>query len=143
LEEELLERLEKLEELMREIVERLEALEQAIGLIDEGAAVAARLAVALSLPGVRAVEAARRVVALLSGREGAFDALDKAVVEAMATCEELTITEIARRVKRIRGTASRTTIRARLRRLEGIGLVRRVKHGSRTLYTLAVCTNME
>ncbi|WP_048061571.1 helix-turn-helix domain-containing protein [Hyperthermus butylicus] len=62
-----------------------------------------------------------------------------AVLEALAGCEALSVSEITRRVKALRGSASRTTIRSRLAALVEAGVVERLGNGVTARYRLRSC----
>lgn len=132
--EELARRLERIERLLEQLNAAVQELLH--GGFAAAAEEAARLVAAFSLPAAEALEAARRVIAAASGVN---DPIALAVVEALSDCEPLTVSEIARRVRRIRGKASRTSIRQRLRALQEAGIVERVEKGSRTRYILTLC----
>jgi len=64
------ERLERLEVLLEKVLERISRLERILALNnDETARIASQLVVALALPAIEALEAARRVVAITSSLE--------------------------------------------------------------------------
>jgi len=130
------ERLRRLEELLAEALQRLERLEELLGSMSEEAMIASRLAVAFSMPAMRAVEAARRVV---EAYRFVSDPISRAIVEALADCEPKSISEITRLVRELRGSASRRIVRERLRLLEERGVVVSEEHGSRRLYSLKLC----
>ncbi len=131
------ERLARLEELLRRLEERLVRLEGILRGYSDLAAEAVRLAVLGNLPAIAAVEAARRLLAVARLAEG--DPVAEAVLEAMSNCEWLSVSEIARRVRRIRGSASRETIRRRLRLLLEKGAVVARGEGVKRRYRLASC----
>jgi len=131
------ERLERLERLLREALQRLERLEEALAAASpDTVLLASRLAIALTIPAVEAIEAARRVVALAHGVD---DPIARDVLEILSRCEPLTVSEATRRLRRLRGSASRTTVRQKLRTLEEKGLVVNLGTKARPLYTLRDC----
>ena len=130
------ERLRRLEELLAETLRRLERLEALLGSMSEEALIAARLAVAFSMPAVRAVEAARRVV---EAYRAVSDPISRAVLEALADCEARSISEVTRLVRGLRGSASRRVVRERLHALEEKGIVESEEAGNRKLYRLRLC----
>ncbi len=135
-EETLEERLERLERLLLDAVRRLERLEELLSSMGSEAAIAARLATTFSMPAYAAIEAARRV-ARLYARVG--DPVSRAVLEALADCDPHSISEVTRRVRELRGTASRRIVRERLNMLASRGMVLVVEQGGKKLYRLASC----
>ncbi|BEP16670.1 hypothetical protein PYJP_00220 [Pyrofollis japonicus] len=129
-------RLRRLEELVVEALRRLERLEALLGAMSEEAAIASRLTIVFSMPAVRAIEAARRIV---EAYRYASDPISRAVLEALADCSPRSVSEITRLVRELRGTASRRIVRERLQRLVERGVVVPVEQGSRILYRLAYC----
>lgn len=133
------ERLERLEHLLQEVLERLDKLEKTVA-GDEAETVrnAARLVASSIAPAAVALEAARRLVEAIR-RAGSLDPISRSIVEALSTCEDLTTTEITRRVRRIRGTASRRIVASRLEMLERRRVVEKVP-GPRPRYRLVLCS---
>jgi len=132
--------LRRLEKMLVDVLARLESIEEMLGGLGggEAAEMALRLVVAFSLPATAALEAARRVVATAKAL-GGVDPLTMAVIEALSDCEPLTVSEVTRRVRRIKGSASRRTVRERLARLEGRGAVVNVGSAARPRYVLRGC----
>ena len=95
------------------------------------------IALGLSKPVLEAVEAARRIAPIVA--ELNPDELTRAVLEALADCQPLSISEVYRRVRSIRGRASRATIASRLRELEKRGIAVNIGTEKRPRYTLRVC----
>lgn len=134
------ERLRRVEELLAKVLARLEGIEAmlaALGITDEALTSAFRIATTFSLPAAMAIEAAKKTIEVLR-KMGSVDPISKAIIEALAGCEELSASEITRRVRAIRGTASRRIVRERLERLEKRGAVRKVGEG-RPKYVLSRC----
>ncbi len=135
------ERLRRVEELLQDVLRRLEHIEnylRTIGIGGEVARVAQSLFLAFSLPARLAIDAASRVVEALKVLGGA-DPITRSVIEALSSCEELSVSEITRRVKALRGTASRRIVRERLALLEERGVVIAIGSGVKKRYTLAAC----
>ncbi len=135
------ERIESLENLLRKVLAKLERIERILQSInDPQALVAAELVAAFSLPAVKSIKAAATALAALRELR-APDEISRAVVKALSTCEPLTISEITRRVRGLRGRASRTVVRDRINKLLSKGIVTPYKSrkGGRTLYTLREC----
>jgi DNA-binding transcriptional ArsR family regulator len=135
-EETLEKRLERLERLLLDAVRRLEKLEELLSSMGSEAAVAARLATVFSMPAYAAIEAARRITRLYPR---VSDPVSRAVLEALADCEPHSISEVTKRIRELRGTASRRIVRERLSLLASRGIVLVEEHGGRRLYRLASC----
>ena len=133
--EDRLERLEKLVETILYKLEQIESMLRSTG--DPELMMAAELVSAFSLPATKSLEAASIVMDIMK-KIKLLDPISRAIVEVMSTCEPLTISEITRRVRELRGKASRRIIRERLKRLEEKQIV--VQTGEkRRLYTLRKC----
>ncbi len=140
--EERLERLEKLVEMVLRKLEKLESVLQKLGVNNEAISFASELVLALSLPATTALEAARRSVEVLRVL-GDIDPISRSIVEALAGCDELSISEVTRRVRSLRGTASRRIVRERLKVLEKLGVVVNVGSSERPRYVLARCLHRD
>jgi hypothetical protein len=134
------EKLERIERLLREVLERLERLERLAGLRGEEARIAVELAALITRPVGNAVAAIARAAAAVDAmrRFRVDDPISRAIVEALAVHGTLTLRGLEREVRRLRGRASRSTIRERLRALESVGVVRVERRGRRLLASLAV-----
>lgn len=133
------ERLDYIEKLVSEILDRLRRIEKLLGGEEKATIETAAILVAGSLmPATIALEAARRVVEATK-RAGGLDPISRSIIEALSSCEELSASEITRRVRSLRGTASRRIVTERLRRLERRGLVNRIGDGPKTRYLLTAC----
>ncbi len=130
-------RLRRLEEALQQLSERLERLERLLEHSPE-ARLALELALAFTAPAQRLVEAAIQVSRALEagGDEVRRDPVARAIVEALAVKGPMSLRELEREVRRLRGTASRATIRERLEALERLGIVR-VRRGRRWVVSLA------
>lgn len=133
------ERLRRIEEMLTMILERLERLERLTGTASEEARLSVEIALAFAAPVQEAIAAARMVAEALSraDREMVNDGITKAIVEALAVNGPMTLRGLEREVRRLRGTASRSVIRERLRRLEGLGIVEIDRRGRRMVIRLA------
>ena len=132
------ERLARIESLLAELLERLRVIEE----VTVGSSVQARLAVdmviAFSKPVQEAVRLAKVVASALERLEGGGDDdLAKAIVEVLAANGPLSLRGLEREVRRIRGRASRSRIRAKVGELERIGIVRVERRGRRMVISLA------
>ncbi|MEB3859605.1 MAG: hypothetical protein LRS43_00175 [Desulfurococcales archaeon] len=135
------ERLDRLEGMLRQVVRRLEELEELLGGYRreaEATRVAARLALTGFYPVYVAVEAARRVIRIVESA-GPLDPISRSIIESLSACEPLSVSDITRRVREIRGRASRRIVSERVKRLEDRGLVVRVGGRARPGYTLREC----
>jgi len=133
-------RISRLEELLLKVVERLEYIEsmlKTLGLDNETLSIASRLVIAFSKPATSALDAARRVVSITNSLPY-IDPITRSIVEALSDCSSLSVSEITRRVRELRGTASRRIVRERLYRLVRIGVVVPT-NGKRPKYMLKTC----
>lgn len=133
--------IEKIILLLEDLISRVNKIESflsKIGLNPDEAGLALNLSTLLSLPLNVAYEASVRVWRVLSRVKG-LDPISVAIIQALSTCSSLTISETYRRVKAIRGKASRRIIAEKLRVLASIGVVVEIKHGKRKLYALKEC----
>ena len=134
------ERLERLEKLLKEVAIKIAWIESVIkshGRIDE-TIIATKLAMAMLYPASMAIDAARRVIETVRAF-GPLDPISQSIVEALSPCEELSISEITRRVKSLRGTASRRIVAGRLKILESRGIIVNTGTGERPRYILYNC----
>ncbi|BES80878.1 hypothetical protein [Pyrodictium abyssi] len=133
--EEIARRLERVEKMLEQLNAAVQELLQGgfIAAVGE----AARLVAAFSLPAAEALEAARRTIA---AARSINDPIAVAIVEALSTCEPLSISEITRRVRSLRGKASRNTVKQKLRLLIDADIVATVEDGKRPKYVLTLCS---
>ena len=133
------EQLRRIEDLLTMLLKRVEELERLAREVNPQAppiSLASRLMLALSMPALRALEAASAVLKLIPRLE-AEDELTRTIVEALAATEgEVTISELTRRVKALRGKASRRIVAERVRRLHSKGLVSLRRSGNRVYVRL-------
>lgn len=118
------ERIARLEEHVENITKRLGMIEESLrvlGISGEIIMTAARLVTAFSKPVIVALESARRVAELTSIVEG--DVISRAIIEALSSCEPLSISEVTRKVRVLRGKASRRIISSRIERLSEKGII--------------------
>jgi DNA-binding transcriptional ArsR family regulator len=124
--------LKRVEELLEYIVRKLERLEELLTTLsnDPTYAMAVELTLYFSIPVQRAVKLARELVILLKGVPES-DPITKAILEVLASSESgVSISELTRRVRRVRGTASRRIISERIKLLESRGIVEVVRSGN-------------
>ncbi len=137
--EDLEERIRRLEELMMSVLEKLERIESVMDYSGLGSQdTVFRLVMGYSLPIVEALEAARRLVAI-GDRVSGLDEISIAILEAVSDCGGYSISEITRRVRRIRGRASRRIISQRVKELEDRGLLKNIGSENRPKYVLSTC----
>ena len=133
------ERLARIERLLQEALARLARLEEATLGASEEARLALELAMAFARPIQEALEASHRVLEALSRLGGEEpDRLTRAIVEALAARGPTSLRGLEREVRRLRGSASRAAIRARVERLREAGVVEVEKRGRRMVIRLAV-----
>lgn len=130
--------LSKLEELSARI-SRIEAYLSSVGISQDVLRIALQLASATTTSLASALEYAMRAWRVLEGIAGLCP-ISRSIVIALSDCSELSVSDVYRRVRRIRGRASRRTISERLRFLEDVGVVVDVGTGARPRYVLRVCT---
>jgi len=132
--EEINKRLRRVEKLLQQLNALVQQTLQGsyIATIDE----ATKLVTAFSLPAIEALEAARRIV---MAARSINDSISLSIIEAMSTCEPLTVSEITRRVRVLRGKASRNTVKQKLHVLIDMDIVTTVNTGRRIKYIMTVC----
>ena len=134
-------RLEEIEKMLTSILRRLEEIDnklRVLGINDEVLTVASRLVITISIPATKALESARRVITTLKSSM-ITDPISRAIIESLSSCDKLSISEITRRVRAIRGSSSRRIIRERLKYLEEKGIVINIGKSTRPLYMLRLC----
>ena len=134
-EESLEDRLARIERMLAELTDRLARIESMIRQDPGYASLAISLAQALGLSAIEAVQAALRVRDALR-RIRRVDPITRAIIEALSHGEWMTLSGLTRAVRSLRGRASRTVIRERIRRLEKLGVVEVRREPSRTLVRL-------
>lgn len=125
---------------IEELSKRISALESKIGSSNEIEFLryALGMAALTSKPLVLSIDALWRAWRIISGSPG-LDHISKAIIQALSDCEALNISEITRRVREIRGRASRRIIRGRLQYLEEKKIVMRVGGSQRARFVLRAC----
>ncbi|HDD26792.1 MAG TPA: hypothetical protein ENF75_06900 [Acidilobales archaeon] len=135
------ERMRRLEEVLRLILDKLERIERLLLAVDAESAevikLASKFTLLLSLPASRALDLANRAVNIFR-LHGGMDEVSKAIIEALVVKDEVTISELTRLVRLVRGSASRRIVTERIRRLEKMGLVITERRGNRVLVKLRV-----
>ncbi len=127
------ERLDRIERMLALVLERLSALESLVGARE--ARVAMELVAAFSVPAQRAIEATRLFLRAYS-RLGGGDEIQRAILEALAVEGPMSLRQLEKAVRRLRGSASRRVIRRKVEELEGLGLVRVERRGSRMVISI-------
>ncbi|MEM0048492.1 MAG: hypothetical protein QXF10_09295 [Ignisphaera sp.] len=126
------EKIDRIEKLLTQVLDRLEKLEnffKALGISELD--IIFDLVSSLTIPIQQAVKSAKTITYIVS-RYGISDSITKTILEILAIENGLSITEITRRVKEIRGRASRRIVASKIRYLESIGVVRTQRRGSAT-----------
>ncbi len=135
------ERVAELEEKVEYLFRKLRAIEktiEALGINPEIVTIATRLILAFSTPATIALEASRRIVETIKTMGGRDD-ISLAIIEALGDCNPLTISELTRKVRTLRGKASRRIIRERVRKLIEANVLATVVEGRRVKVVLAKC----
>lgn len=124
------EKIDRIEKLLAQVLNRLEQLEnffKALGISELD--IIFDLISSLALPIQQAIKSAKTITYIVS-RYSISDSITKTILEILAVEDGLSITEITRRVKKIRGRASRRIVTSRIRYLEDIGVVKTKRRGS-------------
>jgi DNA-binding transcriptional ArsR family regulator len=133
------ERLRRVEELLLMILDRLNELEKRISSTDPQSArvvnIAGKLMFSLSIPAVKALEAAT-LITRLSSSLTTRDDISRTIIEVLAVEEEVTLSELTRLVRKVRGRASRRIISEKVRMLNEKGIVDIRKAGNRVYVRL-------
>jgi uncharacterized membrane protein len=121
------------------LLKRIEEIECLVREVDPQApsiSLAGRFMLVFSMPALKALEAASMVLKLVP-RAGVEDEVTRTIIEALATTEdEVTISELTRMVRALRGKASRRIVAERVRRLHSKGLVSLKRSGNRVYVRL-------
>ncbi|OYT51662.1 MAG: hypothetical protein B6U76_10765 [Desulfurococcales archaeon ex4484_217_2] len=122
------ERVAELEEKVEYLFRKLRAIEKTIE----------ALGINPEIPATIALEASRRIVETIKTMGGRDD-ISLAIIEALGDCNPLTISELTRKVRTLRGKASRRIIRERVRKLIEANVLATVVEGRRVKVVLAKC----
>ncbi|MEM2021266.1 MAG: ArsR family transcriptional regulator [Zestosphaera sp.] len=126
--------LRRVEELLEYVVKKLERLEELLARMtdDPTYSIALDLVLTFSIPVQKAIKMARDLVVMLQ-RVPEADPITKVLIEVlMSSGDEVSISELTRRVRKARGTASRRIVTEKLRVLEAEGIVTLRKSGNVT-----------
>lgn len=118
-------------------IDYLESKLKSLGIYSDELSIALELINAYSLPVVVAVESASRLISIFASEE--LDPISRDVLKALSTCEKMSISELTRRVRIIRGSASRRIIRNKLVKLVEKGYVDNIGSENRPLFILKKC----
>ncbi len=132
------ERLARIERLLEVVLRKLQVLEEYLTMsgADPEASLAVELAMVFSLPAHRAVRMASKVMEL-ARMAGISDPISIAILEVLAVSNKpLTVSEVTRRVRKVRGMASRRIVSERIRKLSDKGLVKVRKAGKKVLVSM-------
>ncbi len=132
------ERLARIERLLEVVLRKLQVLEEYLTMsgADPEASLAVELAMVFSLPAHKAVRMASKVMEL-ARMAGISDPISIAILEVLAVSNKpLTVSEVTRRVRRVRGMASRRIVTERIRKLSDKGLVKVRKAGKKVLVSM-------
>jgi DNA-binding transcriptional ArsR family regulator len=130
--------LKRIEELLLRLLERIERLENLIASVnpDPLTSIALELTMVYAKPAALAVKAATEVLNLERGL-GGMDPISRAIVEALVAKDKpLSLSELTREVRALRGTASRRIITERVKKLEERGVVEVEKVAKKTVVRL-------
>jgi DNA-binding transcriptional ArsR family regulator len=129
------ERLDRIERLLESLLAKVNDIERSLGLTSEELMLATMLANTFGLSAIEAVRAALRVKRALS-RLKIVDPISRAILEVLSKGEWMSISEITRAVRLVRGRASRGVIRDRVKKLEEMGIVEVKRESNKTLVRL-------
>ncbi|MGC8678748.1 MAG: ArsR family transcriptional regulator [Fervidicoccaceae archaeon] len=132
------ENLAKLELLLKEVLNRLEKLEELIltHIEDPTMRLALELAMSFQIPVLRATQIALRISNVFL-KERKKDPISLAILMILAMEKRsMSVSELSRKVKELRGTASRRVISEKVKMLEEKGILRTSKTGRSLLVAL-------
>lgn len=136
------EKIEVIINLLKEMIAKLQSLEETMsraGLDPTYYQTAVLLSTSFSLPFIKSLEAVRKIYSILSGLVS-INPISKAILLSLSTCEPLSISEISRRVREIRGSSSRRIISDRINGLLIKGVIINVGNTHRPKFMLKACT---
>jgi len=135
--EDRLDRIEKILAMVTKKIEEIEDYLKKIGLLSDEVYIASELATAFSIPIYMSLEATKRIISLFTVEN--YDPITKAIIKSLALCDKLNVSELTRRVKALRGKASRRIVREKLNKLVEKGVVVPIDSGGRRYYVLYKC----
>ncbi len=120
--------LQRIRENLKNIVDRLNCLEEALERRDRdrdliSIARGGRMGASLYVHSIDLYERFRRARTIMEDPRIQKDPISKAVIDSLAYLGTAGVSTVTRHVREVRGTASRTTVRERLRRLGEYGIV--------------------
>lgn len=131
----------KLEELSNRIG-RIEAYLSSIGVNQDMLRISLQLTAVTSASLANTLEYAMRAWKVIEGLSGLCP-ISRSIITSLSDCSELSISDIYRRVKKLRGAASRRIISERIKLLESKGAVINVGTEARPKYILKICRQRE
>ena len=138
---ELDERLKRLEELLRLVLIKISKIEELLLKTNSNALEEVRLAssimLSFSIPAIEALELASKAIKLARS-VNLVDEITISILLALLMKDRVTVSELTRIVRKIRGKASRRIITERLKRLEESNIVKLNKRGTRTWVSLSI-----
>ncbi len=132
--------LKRFEELLEKILSKLELIEAYLRNLDPRLGDILKLSGELislfSIPPLTALNAAYKILNI--SKFGKLDEISKVIIEVLSVEDGISISELTRRVKIVRGRASRKIIRERVLKLEEMGLVKINDLGNKKLIYLNI-----
>ena len=132
-------KIEELEFLLKLILTKLEKIEQLLSNFNledmESIKVANKLVLAFSIPVLKAIEASIKIRNLIKKRT--LDDISRTIIEVLAIKDGISISELTRKIREIRGKASRRIVSERLKLLEKEGILTIERKGSRAIIKLS------
>ncbi len=132
-------KIEELEFLLKLILTKLEKIEQLLSNFNledmESIKIANKLVLAFSIPALKAIEASIKIRNLIKKRT--LDDISRTIIEVLAIKDGISISELTRKIREIRGKASRRIVSERLKLLEKEGILIIERKGSRAIIKLS------